>query len=232
MKGEFNRLALHMNDLLRKNLKETITTSSLALTKMPLCPKVSLYLISPDYPKGRLPDEEMHAIMSPPAYWTFCWASGQILAAHLVAHPEICRNKTVLDLGAGSGVVTISAAISGAASVIACDLDKHALDACIANCKANKVELGTLEDLERCVQKVDLLIAADLLYDRENIPWLERLGSYADDVLVADSRIRDKSVFKGFEKISDISATTIPDLDELKEFGDVTIYYRKYHQVI
>ena len=61
MKGEFNRLALHMNDLLSKNLKETITTSSLALTKLPLCPKISLYLISPDYPKGRLPDEEMHA---------------------------------------------------------------------------------------------------------------------------------------------------------------------------
>ena len=73
-------------------------------------------------------------------------------------------------------MVTIAAAISGAASVIACDLDKHALDACIANSKANKVELGTLEDLERCAQKVDLLIAADLLYDRENIPWLERLG--------------------------------------------------------
>ena len=179
MTGEFNRLALHMNDLLRKNLKKTITTSSLALTKLPLYPKISLYLISPDYPKGRLPDEEMHAIMSRPAYWAFCWASGQILAAHLVAHPEICRNKTVLDLGAGSGVVTIAAAISGAASVIACDLDKHALDA-----------------------------------------------------LVADSRIHDESVFKGFEKIGDISATTIPDLDELKEFGDVTIYYRKYHQVI
>ena len=182
----------------------------------------------PDYPKGRLPDEEMHAIIDNPAYWAFCWASGQVLAAHLVAHPEICRNKMVLDLGAGSGVVAIAAAISGATSVIACDLDKHALEACIVNGKANQVELDTLEDLELCVDKVDLLIAADVLYDRENIPWLERLGSYADEVLIADSRIRDESVFEGFEKIGNISATTIPDLDEMKEFGDVTIYYRKY----
>ena len=217
-----------MNDLLTKNLNETITTSSLALTKLPLCPEISLYLISADYPKGRLPDEEMHAIMNRPAYWAFCWASGQVLAAHLIAHPEICRNKTVLDLGAGSGVVAIAAAISGAASVIACDLDTHALDACSVNGNANQVELDTLEDLELCVEKVDLLIAADVLYDRENIPWLERLGNYANEVLIADSRIRDESVFKGFEKMGDINATTIPDLDELKEFGDVTIYYRKY----
>ena len=220
-----------MNDLLTDNLNETITTGSLALTTLPLCPEISLHLISADYPKGRLPDEEMHAIMNRPAYWAFCWASGQVLAAHLVAHPSICRGKTVLDLGAGSGVVAIAAAISGAASVIACDLDKHALDACIVNGKANQVELDTLEDLERCVDKVDLLIAADVLYDRENIPWLERLGDYANEGLSADSRIRDESVFKGFEKIGDISATTIPDLDELKEFGDVTIYYRKYRQV-
>jgi len=217
-----------MNDLLTKNLNETITTGSLALTPLPLCPEISLYLISADYPRGRLPDEEMYAIMNRPAYWAFCWASGQVLAAHLVAHPEICRNKTVMDLGAGSGVVAIAAALSGAASVIACDLDEHALDACVVNGKANQVELGTLEDLEQCVDKVDLLIAADVLYDRENIPWLERLGNYANEVLIADSRIRDESVFKGFEKIGDISATTIPDLDELKEFGDVTIYYRQY----
>tara|TARA_B110000881_G_scaffold125877_1_gene110564 strand:+ start:43 stop:699 length:657 start_codon:yes stop_codon:yes gene_type:complete len=217
-----------MNDLLTKNLNQTITTGSLAVTPLPLSPEISLYLISADYPKGRLPDEEMHAIIDKPAYWAFCWASGQVLAAHLVAHPEICRNKMVLDLGAGSGVVAIAAAISGATSVIACDLDKHALEACIVNGKANQVELDTLEDLELCVDKVDLLIAADVLYDRENIPWLERLGSYADEVLIADSRIRDESVFEGFEKIGNISATTIPDLDEMKEFGDVTIYYRKY----
>ena len=75
---------------------------------------------------------------------------------------------------------------------------------------------------------MDLLIAADVLYDHENIPWLERLGSYADEVLIADSRIRDESVFEDFEKISNVSAITVPDLDELKEFGDVAIYYKKY----
>jgi len=217
-----------MNDLLTKNLNQTITAGSLAVTPLPLSPDISLYLISADYPKGRLPDEEMHAIIDKPAYWAFCWASGQVLAAHLVAHPEICRNKTVLDLGAGSGVAAIAAALSGATSVIACDLDKHALEACIVNGKANQVELDTLESLELCVDKVDLLIAADVLYDRENLPWLEQFGSYADEILIADSRIRDESVFEDFEKISNVSAITVPDLDELKEFGDVAIYYKKY----
>ena len=214
--------------ILCSNLNETITGASLVLTPLPLCPSISLYLIGIDYPKGKLPDEEMQAIMERPAYWAFCWASGQVLAAYLIEHPEICRNKSVLDLGAGSGVVAIAAAKTGACQVIACDLDAQALDASVANGHANNVVLHTLADLELCTEKVDLLIAADVLYDRENIPWLERLGSYANEVLIADSRIRNESVFKGFKKIGEVSATTIPDLDELKEFGEVAIYYRKY----
>ena len=218
-----------MNEQLTHNLNQTIKAATLKLTPLPLCPDISLYLISEDYPKGRLPDEEMLVILNQPAYWAFCWASGQVLARYLLEHPALCQGKTVLDLGAGSGVVAIAAAKAGAASVIACDLDPQALDASRINGKANQADIGLLDNLEKHAGKVDLLIAADVLYDRENIPWLERLGGYANEVLIADSRIRDRSVFRDYELIGETSATTIPDLDEQQEFGQVSIYYRRFN---
>ena len=102
-------------DQLTENLRQTVKTGNLTRQSLPLCPDVSLYLISEDYPKGQLPHEEMLAIMEQPAYWSFCWASGQVLAAYMLSQPELCGGKSVLDLGAGSGVVGIAAAKAGAA---------------------------------------------------------------------------------------------------------------------
>lgn len=218
-----------MHEHLTHNLQQTVSSASLTLTSLPQCPEIKLYLISEDYPRGRLPDEEMLAIMERPAYWAFCWASGQVLASHLLKHPEICRDKSVLDLGAGSGVVAIAAAKSGATRVIACDLDDHALDASLINAKANGVNVETLDNLDKLDAKVDLLIAADVLYDRENLEWLDRLPAFADDVLIADSRIRDPAVFAEYTRVAEVTSCTVPDLDELKEFGEVSIY-RTAHQ--
>ncbi len=211
-----------------ENLKQTISEAELVQTALPACPQLSLYLISEAYPRGPLPHEEMLAIMAQPAYWAFCWASGQVLAAELLKHPELCRDKTVLDLGAGSGVVAIAAALSGARRVIACDLDPQALDACRANAKLNAVELETLDDLEKLDSRVDLLIAADVLYDRENLVWLDQLARFAATVIIADSRIRDPQVFKGYDVLGTQTSCTLPDLDELKEFGKVSLYRRTF----
>jgi len=217
-----------MPDRLLENLRQTVASGSLAETMLPGCSGITLQLISEDYPRGPLPDEEMLAILDRPAYWAFCWASGQVLADFLTLHPEICRGKSVLDLGAGSGVVAIAAAKTGASRVIACDIDPHALDACEANARLNDVTIEMLDNLEHLDSRVDLLIAADVLYDRDNLPWLESLQEYADEVLIADSRIRDKSLFNQYDLIDELKATTIPDLDELKEFGDVSIYRRHF----
>ena len=97
-------------DQLTDNLRQTVKTGNLTRQSLPLCPDVSLYLISEDYPKDQLPHKEMLAIMEQPAYWSFCWASGQVLAAYMLSQTELCRGKSVLDLGAGSGVVVIAAA--------------------------------------------------------------------------------------------------------------------------
>ena len=210
-------------DHLQANLRRTISSGTIRPTSLPLAPEIVLYLLGDDYPRGRLPHEEMIAVMNDPAYWAFCWASGQVLARYLLDHPEEVRGKSVLDFGAGSGVVAIAAKMAGASEVIACDIDPMALDAAAANAALNRVEVTLLDDIDRLDEKVDIAIAADVLYDRDNMSWLTRLPTLADEVLVADSRVKNLPVH-GYEQIDRRTATTIPDLDELEEFNDVRLY--------
>jgi len=210
-------------DRLQSNLRRTLSVGDIKPVRLPLAPEVTLYLIGEDYPRGRLPHDEMIAVMNQPAYWAFCWASGQVLARHILDRPDTVRGRTVLDFGAGSGVVAIAAAMAGAARVIACDNDPMALDASLANAELNDVALETLVEIDQLSGPVDLAIAADVLYDRDNMGWLDRLPRLARDVLVADSRVKDVTVF-GYELIGRRQATTIPDLDELAEFNDVRLY--------
>ncbi|MBN9021095.1 MAG: hypothetical protein J0H08_03185, partial [Rhizobiales bacterium] len=46
-----------------------------------------------------------------PPYWAYGWAGGTVLARHLLAHPEVVRGRRILDIGAGSGIVAIAAAL-------------------------------------------------------------------------------------------------------------------------
>ncbi len=212
-----------MRQVLLNNLQQTVTEGELQITSLPLCPRISLYLLSDHFPKGRLEYEEMMAIMNAPAYWAFCWASGQVLASYIINHPREFQDKQVLDFGSGSGVVAIAACLAGASRVIACDLDPHALDACRANAELNNVEFELLDDVLALEGRVDLIIAADVLYDQDNIPWIEKLHSMENHVLIADSRVKTDRL-SGYRILDRVTATTIPDLDEFKEFCDVRIY--------
>ncbi len=212
-----------MKQKLETNLQKTIKTGKIVDTSLPLCPAISLYLLTDDYPTGKLEHDEMLAIMNAPAYWAFCWASGQVLGQYILDHKSEFTNKRVLDFGSGSGVVAIAAAMAGASQVIACDNDPHALDACAGNAKLNGVSLTLISDLADLNEPLDMIIAADVLYDRDNLPWLDILPTLADEVIIADSRIKNIELY-GFKTINRITATTIPDLDEFREFSDVKVY--------
>ena len=212
-----------MKEILETNLKRTIKSGKLVVTSLPLCPAISLYLLTDDYPTGRLEHDEMLTIMSSPAYWAFCWASGQVLGRHILDQKSNYKNKRILDFGSGSGVVAIAAAMAGAARVIACDNDPHALEACKSNAELNGVDITLLSDIEDLEEPLDMIIASDVLYDRDNMPWLDILPKLADEVVIADSRVKNIEIH-GYEIIDRITTTTIPDLDEFREFSRVKVY--------
>jgi SAM-dependent methyltransferase len=113
-----------------------------------------------------------------------------VLAEYLLSHPEWVKGRCVVDVGPGSGVVAIAAALAGAARVIACDLDQDALTATALNGAENRVEIELSQDLDTALAAADLVTAADILYDRENLPLLARFQQAAQ-VLLADSRVPD-----------------------------------------
>jgi predicted nicotinamide N-methyase len=194
---------------------------------LPQCPDISLYLVDPKSMQREFSLDEIRSIWEHTAYWAFCWASGQILARHILQNPHLVKGKKVLDFGAGSGVVAIAAMKAGAKKVIACDIDQDALVSCEHNANLNQVELTISEDLFAIQDKdIDLLIAADVLYDRENLSFLDTFFDFAPQVLLADSRIKDFQ-HPLYRHIGKHESFTVPDLDELDEFRYVNLYTGK-----
>ena len=144
------------------------------------------------------------------------------MAQWLLAEPHHVKGKVVLDFGAGSGVVAIAAKMAGAKRVICCDIDQVSLDACRANADLNEVELEYLDDLYKAEQ-VDILLAADVLYDQGDRFFLDEFLKFSQEVWVADSRGKSCSCPK-YEKWDERGATTWPDLDESPEFRNVSFY--------
>ncbi len=208
---------------LERGLSALLPAARLEETRLQGTPSIRLLLLNADYPQGGLTAAEVRHLMDNPLYWVFCWASGRVLAQYLLANPGFVAGKTVLDFGSGSGVVAIAAALAGAARVIACDIDPLALAATGCNAELNGVELELVADYSELSAAIDLILVADVLYDRANLPCLERLAQRAERVLVADSRLKSFDV-PPYREVGRFSSSTLPDLDESPEFRDVRIY--------
>jgi predicted nicotinamide N-methyase len=183
-----------------------------------------LWLIDAQNMDRAFSPEETRRILEEPPYWCFCWASGLVLARWLAERPEWVRGKRVLDFGAGSGVAAIAAAKAGALEVVACDLDPLALLACRANAALNGVELSYSADFFAEADRFDLIIVADVLYDRANLPLLDQFLSRGRQALVADSRVRDFQ-HPLYRRLGILEACTWPDLAEPAEFRHVSVYH-------
>ena len=185
---------------------------------------LKLWLIDANNMDRAFSPEETRRILEEPPYWCFCWASGLVLARWLAENPEWVAGKRVLDFGAGSGVAAIAAAKAGAAEVVACDLDPLALASCRANAELNGVELTYSDDFFAEADRYDLIIVADVLYDRANLPLLDQFLSRGQQALVADSRVRDFN-HPLYQRLGMLEASTWPDLAEPAEFRHVSLYH-------
>ena len=208
---------------LNQHLRKTLARGRVAESAPAGCPGMPLYLFDPSVLEGPLSHDEAQAVVAEPAYWSFCWASGQVLAQWILDHPELVRGKTVLDFGSGSGVVAVAAARAGADRSIACDIDPAALDAAAANADLNGVNVELCDDWANRPEQLDLVTAADVLYDPENRPLLAAFQSAAKQVLLADSRVKDLGN-AAYVRQGMVEARTWPDLNEFEEFNKVRIY--------
>lgn len=185
---------------------------------------LKLWLIDADNMDRAFSPEETRRILEEPPYWSFCWASGLAMARFLAEHPHWVEGKRVLDFGAGSGVAGIAAVKAGALEVVACDLDPVAIAACQANAELNDVQLGYSTDFFAETDRFDLILVADVLYDRANLPLLDQFLTRGRQALVADSRVRDFQ-HPLYRRLGILEALTLPDLAEPWEFRKVSLYH-------
>jgi predicted nicotinamide N-methyase len=212
------------NIVLDTLIKTMLNDAFVSIQSMPQCPEIPLYLVDPSTMDRRFNLDEVRRIWSHTAYWAFCWASGQVLARYILDNPSWVVGEKVLDFGSGSGVVAIAAMKAGAREVIACDIDLDALKSCQQNARLNNVILTLSDDLLAITDTdIDVLIAADVLYDRENLSFLDTFFEYAPNVLLADSRIKDFQHSR-YDPLEKIDSFTVPDLDEFDEFRLVSLY--------
>ena len=210
---------------LQQALSGLIGEARLVVSELPGC-ALKLWLIDDQNMDREFSSEETRRILEEPPYWSFCWASGLAMARYLAEHPQWVRGKRVLDFGAGSGIAGIAAVKAGALEVVACDLDPLAIAACRANAALNDVQMSYSTDFFAEADRFDLILVADVLYDRANLPLLDAFLSRGREALVADSRVRD---FRHplYERIEMLEAMTLPDLAEPEEFRHVSLYHAR-----
>jgi predicted nicotinamide N-methyase len=158
----------------------------------PLVPEIRLHLATEITPIWQATEETLARSALPPPFWAFAWAGGQALARYLLDHPQIAAGRSVLDFGAGSGIVAIAAAKAGAASVTAVDIDHFAVAATAANAVLNGVAVGVTnaDVLDTIDHGWEIVTAGDVCYERPMADrvtaWLRTLAGRGALVLLGD----------------------------------------------
>jgi len=157
----------------------------------PAVPEILLYAADPGTglfePTGGYRSEQ------PPPFWAFAWAGGQALARHLLDHPDLVRDREVLDVGAGSGLVAIAAAKAGASRVRAAEIDPDAIAAIDRNAALNGVTVEAVlgDALDGDAAGADVVTGGDVFYTAATaarmMRFLRRVGQAGARVLVGDA---------------------------------------------
>ena len=125
-----------------------------------LCPEVRLHLAGDLDELWRAQENWLGRRGLPPPYWGMAWPGGQAIARHLLDHRARIEGRSVLDLGSGSGLAAIAAAMMGASHVVANDIDPFACEAMAANARLAGIELETsADDLIGTTGRWDIVLA-------------------------------------------------------------------------
>src|SRR5262249_44068640 len=125
---------------------EGFIRANTALEAPAMVPEFKLWLASEYVPIWQATEAWLEEQNVDPPYWAFCWPGGQAIARYLLDHPDEVRGKTVIDFASGSGVSAMAAAKSGAARVIANDIDALSLTAARLNAEANGIAIDVSQD--------------------------------------------------------------------------------------
>lgn len=189
------------------------------LHEPPLVPEIKLHLASEIVPIWQMTEEELAQNGLPPPFWAFAWAGGQALSRYIMDHSSVVSGKSVLDFGAGSGMVGIAALKANASSVLSADIDAFAIAACALNAYVNDVSLLSIcDDIIGTDQGWDVVLVGDMCYEQplsQRIEiWLRSLVARGALVLIGDPG-RTYLPRQGMEKIISYAVKTTRELEDM-----------------
>lgn len=155
-----------------------------------------------------------------PPFWAFPWAGGQAVARLILERPQLVKGKRVLDIAAGSGMIAIAAAMSGATTVVANDIDPLCEAATALNAKANGVKIDWIDGdlLHGPPPNVDVILAGDIFYQKQMaerfLDWLARAAAQGADVYAGDPG-RAYAPQGGAAPIAEYDIETTADLESV-----------------
>jgi predicted nicotinamide N-methyase len=170
----------------------------------------------------------------PIPFWGVAWGGGLALARYLREHPDVVADRRVLDLGSGSGLCAIAAAMAGARLVTAVDVDRLAIAAIELNASANRqrIEVQCLDLFDQDPPLVDLVLAGDCWYEdhlgHRATAWLRRAWSTGIDVLLGDPGRR----YMPADDLLDLAAYEVRSTADLEDLGRTRAWVRTFRPAL
>ena len=180
-----------------------------------LVPEVTLLVASDVVALWEALEVQTGEAPSEPPFWAAAWPGGQALARYVLDRPELVAGRSVLDLGSGSGLVAVAAALAGARRVVASEIDPFGAAAVAVNAADNGV--GPFEVvgdvLDAGPPDVDVVLAGDVCYDRAMservLPYLDAARARGAVVLLGDPG----RPYVPHDRLTGVAAFDVPDTE-------------------
>jgi predicted nicotinamide N-methyase len=199
--------------------EEEMVRANTRLRWVALVPEIRLYQASEPIGVWQRTERAAGRTGLDPPFWAFAWAGGQALARYLLDHPEAVKDRRVIDIASGSGLVAIAAARAGAAAVTGYDIDPLAIAAITLNAAANGVTVLAVQAdvLDGGDLGPDVLLVADAFYQRELARrvtrFAERGRARGADVLLGDFG----RAYLPRDRLTPLAAYDVPGLSALED---------------
>lgn len=194
----------------------------------PLVPEITLRLADAITPIWHATEDTLAEEGIEPPYWAFAWPGGAATARLVLDRPELVAGRPVLDVAAGSGIAAIAAALAGAGTVTASEIDGMAAAAIAVNARANNVAVAVVQDdvLTAAPPSGHLILAGDVCYQRDMAArmtaWLRRAVAAGSEVWLADPG-RAYLPERGLAEIARYRVPTSLELED-RETRETVIY--------
>lgn len=192
------------------------------LDSPPLLPELRLHLAAAALPLWQATELWLEREGLAPPYWAFAWPGGIALARLLLDRPELVAGRSVVDVGAGSGLTALAAKRAGARRVTAADIDPVAIAAIELNAAANCLDIETFADdvSGQPPASWEVILLGDMCYEKALadllLPWGRAAARAGRLVLLADPG-RAYRPQDGLAEIARVVVPTSLDLEDRPE---------------